>query len=1055
MTTRRLTLAILALIFLVIPSSPCAEGFRDADQKQFEYAKGLLDAGIFYEAALEFRRFTEKYPRDEKAGAAAYYRAKALYEYGATPKIRAAARKAVATFHQRYPKHPARNLGYFLLGEIAMEEALELEREIGARKRNKQPTSKLQARFKAACRDAYSNYSKFIELTDLKTYHPDSPLREEMTSRVVTAHYNAAQCLIALKKFRDAIEEYRILVLEPEFAQWGREEAQFLIGQSYYEWGKRLKDSSRREKLNLAMAEYGRVMFFGLSVGGRSEFSDDARLGEAWCLFELHKYSECRKLLSDNTKRRQADGRVRPSFFEETYNVYRDNPNKIDPRWVRPLWPDIYYLYAKCFFAEAKYEEAEKYFERVMNMEGENPWKAEATRMFDECRKLIGKQTKLATEADALKAFKVARNKYLTGRREDAIKDFEQIWLRFKGVRAWRYRDHLLYYWGKSLYWSGDDGRLLEAAAVFNYLAKTGNPQTAVTDDRKRSVSVVGEASYSEGLSYWRLGDEMHAGHEKEAIVEAAILAFERLAARNPEHPETPETLLNVGNFHLGEKRYVKAGLAYRRMVTLYPKHEDAPKALLNLCYVYRELDQLNDVVWAANTFEANFPKRSDVVRAIDLKGNAWFKLAKEAEDPEKEKELFGKAAAEYGKLKLERFPWLSSVEKEEEYGRIFANALFYTAYSYKKIGDKAKAIEHYRAFIKAAPQDNAHLTEGRNHCAELYLEEGQYAEAVEVLRPLADDLEAPDDKSYRGMAMLVSALLERAKDEADPAKKKGLTDEAAARARHFFSIYAGTPIHHEPFLTIAGAFEQAALFEQMLDAYNELKANQRLHLATKGLAAAEKRKLYSNYAQLLFKAGEACGRAADTLEARDADTKKFDNATGDFLTEHLDRAKKLLGRGKIPANFVKINFEIAKTFKRANEPAKGARALEKIIAVVEETDPRFLKAYFERGNIWLECGHPKRSLASYIYVIDWADPDNPARTKYIALSYFQGGIAQFRIEDDEQAGAKAKALFETLIRKFGDSKDKEIRATVAKAREQIDKIEKALSELESGRGRE
>ena len=1029
----RLVLTILVCCMIVLAGSgPCgAAEFRDAAAKQYEYAQGLLfTLGIYYEAAIEFGKFVEQYPRHEKAGQAAYFRAKAFYEYGTSAKIRKAARQAVAEFHRDYPDHGWRNLGYFLLGEIAMEEALDLERDIGAAARNEQPTGTLKTRFHAACREAYPNYEKFVELTDLTKYTGAAQL--DLTSRVVTAHYNIAQCHIALKQYEEAIKEYRLLT-EREFLSYGPEEAQFMIGECYFEWGRKLAPNQKREKLEQAKREYKQVMFFG--EAGRTEFSDDARLGEAWCLFELRAFSDCRSLLAQNI-----------GFFKEIYNAFKHNPNKIDRRWVRSLEPEIYYLYGKCFFEDGKYDEALKYFERVMNIAGDNPWRPEATRMYDECRKRMEAVVKVGTEAEALKAYQVAVNKFLSGRHEEAIEEFERIWLGFPGVRTWNGRDYLLYYWGKSLYFSGDEGRLLEAAAVFNYLAKTGNPQTQVQDQKKRTVSVVGEASYSEGTSYWRLGEEMDKGEEKDAIVEAAILAFERLAARNPEHPEAPETLLNVGHFYLGQKEFVKAGLAYRQMVQAYPQHEDTPTALLNLCHVYNKLGQLGDVIWAGDVFEKYFPQRPDVVRAIELKGAAWFKQAKDAEAPEQEKELYAKAAAEYGKLKLEQFGWLTDVEKEE-YANIFANALFFTGYSYEKIGDTANAIANYRVFVASAPRDNAHLNEGRVFCARLYLGDEKYAEAVEVLRPLAEGLEKPEERAHLGMATLVSALLKLAENEQDAAKKKQLTDEATARAKQFYTVYARTPVHHEPFLTIADAFEQAGLFDQMLAAYKALRLNQRMHVAEKGISKEEKRKRLGAYAQLLFTAGDACGRSADTLFSRKADTKTLDTATGDLLTEHLTWAKKLVGEKKIPGNFVEVNFRVAAIYKRAKEPEKAVSALNKILAVVKPIDPDFLRAYYERGNVWLECGNPNRSIASYQYVIDWADPDNPERDKYIALAYFQAGVAHFRVDEIPEA----KASFETLMSKFGDSKDAGIQGVIKKAREQLEAVKRKELEAEGG----
>ena len=61
-------------------------------------------------------------------------------------------------------------------------------------------------------------------------------------------------------------------------------------------------------------------------------------MGEAWCLFYLTRYSDCRKLLEDNWQ-----------FLGQVYTAFKDNPNGVDSRWVRSLEPELYYLYAKCY----------------------------------------------------------------------------------------------------------------------------------------------------------------------------------------------------------------------------------------------------------------------------------------------------------------------------------------------------------------------------------------------------------------------------------------------------------------------------------------------------------------------------------------------------------------------------------------------------------------------------------------------------------------------------------------------------------------------------------
>jgi tetratricopeptide (TPR) repeat protein len=249
--------------------------------------------------------------------------------------------------------------------------------------------------------------------------------------------------------------------------------------------------------------------------------------------------------------------------------------------------------------------------------------------------------------------------------------------------------------------------------------------------------------------------------------------------------------------------------------------------------------------------------------------------------------------------------------------------------------------------------------------------------------------------------------------------------------------------------VTIADAFEQAELYDQMLAAYKALRTNQRLNVAEKGISADEKKKRLAIYTQLLYTAGEACGRAADKLAQLGGDTKTLDTATGDFLTEHLTWAKQQVGPGKIPANYVQVNFRIAAIYKRANDPDKAAAALNKILAVVPVTDADFLKAYFERGNVWLECGDPNRSLASYGFVIRFADPKNPERDKYIASSYYQSGVAYYRLQVKDVAHAKAS--FEALINQFEKSQDKEIQGIVAKAREQLEAIKQKETESEAG----
>ena len=1028
---RQLTAAI-ALILTGVASTclPAADLSRPED-KQLEYANGLMRLGLYCEAALEYGVFVKRFPQDPKAGSAAYWRAYAYYKYSTRSAFRTKAREAIADFQKSYPGHPMFNLGYFLLGEIAMEEALDLEDELGKLKRNKGSAAEIadmQGKFENACRRAYPEYTNFIKNTDLSKYASDRKALDDMTRRVVTAYYNIGQCLRSLGEFGDAIKVYQLLVTKPEFADWGRDEAQFMVAQTCFDWAKTTK-SGETEKFKQAREEYKHVMFYGYGEGGRSEFSDDARLGEAWCLYEIGSTNDCRKLLRDNEE-----------FFKQVYDQFKDNPNGVDARWVRSLWPDIYYLYGKTLFKDKQYEDAKGWFERVIGIGGDNPWKAEATRMVDECLAALEKDEKrtIATEEDARKTYELAYNKYLTGQRESAAADFERIWWQFKGVRAWAYRDYLLYYWGKSLYASGDDGRLFEAAAVFDYLSKL-EPRNLVQLDDGQKVSLFTEALYWEGHSNWRLAGAMEEGPQKQAFVEAAILAFEGLAYITPYHPKTAETLLNVGNYHLKNKDYVRAGLAYHKMVTLFPDHPDRPKALVNLCYVYRALDRLDDVLWAASEFEQKYPTLPDVVRIIDLKGNAYFKRARKATDPEQAKAYYVKAAAEYSKLRPEAFTWLSQPQREREYGKIFANALFYAGFCYEKTGETDNAIEFYRAFVDMAPPSNTFYAEGFARCAQVYFDTGRYTDAVAVARPFVEGLESPQEKAADAVAVLVASLLKLAASSAtgaepDAAKATELTDEAVADAQRLYGLYRATPIYHGAYMTVAAAFREAGRFDDMLAAYKALDANQQLHLDRADTSAAEKRNALINYTQLLFEAGSAIADAADALAKQGADTKRFDVAAGDFLGRHLEQAKRILGRGKIPANYVDVYFRIADILKRAGASQEAAKALNKIVAVVPPDQPSFLKAYYERGNVWREGGNPERALASYTYVIVWADNANPAWKTYVALSRYQAGIALYILDKKDAA----KEQFTTLINTFDKEEDTVIQNAVAQARERL-----------------
>ncbi|MBN1918597.1 MAG: tetratricopeptide repeat protein [Verrucomicrobia bacterium] len=1044
MAMRQLTTAILLLTICVASTCLSAADLSTPEAKQLTYATGLMRLGLYYEAAEEYGLFVTRFPRDPNAGSAAYYRAYAWYRYSTRSTFRNRARQAVAEFHKNYPNHPRFNLGYFLLGEIAMDEALELEAELNKLKRNNQPTTEVEAKFKKACERALPEYTAFIENTDLAKLASEGNTNrlEDMTRRVVTAYYNIAQCRRGLGQFGEAVAVYRILAARPEFADWGRDEAQFMIGQTYLDWA-RAAGGSSVERFTKARDEFKNIMFYGTGPGGRSEFSDDAKLGEAWCLYEIGSTNDCRDLLRDNEK-----------FFNDTYALFKDNPNGVEARWVRSLWPEIYYLYGKSFFKDRKYEDAKTWFERVMNMGGDNPWKAEATRMLDECLAEIDKDQKrvVATVEDAIKAYDLAYNKYVTGQRESAAADFERIWRQFKGVRTWDHRDKVLYYWGKSLYGSGDDGRLFEAAAVFQYLSKMTDSRVTVPLEDGQNVWVITEALYWEGHSNWRLAEGMDEGRQKDAFIAEAILAFEKLAYIQPYHPKTAETLLNVGHHYLRSKEYVRAGLAYHKMVTLFPSHPDRPKALVNLCYVYRELDRLDDVLWAASEFEQTYPKDPGVVRIIDLKGNAFFKRAKAAQAPEQEQAYYAKAAAEYSKLKPDAFAWLPPLQREREFGKIFANAMFYAGFSYEKIGQTDKAIEFYQTFVDIAPPGNSFRAEGFARCAQAYYDAGRYADAVAVVRPFAaalngsGGLDPTQDKGGEAVAVLAASLLKLGAAEADAAKAKELVAEAVAEAERLYEVYRTTPIGHQAYMTVAAAFRDAGRFDDMLAAYKALDANQRLHLDRAGASVEDNRRALASYTQLLFEAGGMIADTADELAKKGADTRQFDVTAGDFLARHLEQAKRILGRGKIPANSIEVYFRTASMLKRAGESDKAARALNKIITFAAPDHPDFLKAYYERGNVWREGGNPKRSLASYIYIIDYADKTNAAWKTYAALSRYHAGIALYTLDRKNAA----KEQFTKLIETFAQEEGKDIQNAVTQARERLREIEQETAEAPS-----
>jgi len=192
-----------------------------------------------------------------------------------------------------------------------------------------------------------------------------------------------------------------------------------------------------------------------------------------------------------------------------------------------------------------------------------------------------------------------------------------------------------------------------------------------------------------------------------------AEAAISRLSTDYADRKDTREALSFLADYCLQLKKDSQAETVYQHLVTQYPSHEVILLAEVGLGVI--QIHQGNDA-GAEAIFQkvlTNYASHPKLPEAINLMAEGYYNHAFDHEKdrrsltvtgtppmsrevPSAVRECFEKAIGKWSII-LQQFPDVPSVGPA---------ALYFSAISYSRQGDPAKAVEYYQAFLQKWPND-------------------------------------------------------------------------------------------------------------------------------------------------------------------------------------------------------------------------------------------------------------------------------------------------------------------------------------------------------------
>ncbi|MFQ5792123.1 MAG: tetratricopeptide repeat protein, partial [Acidobacteriota bacterium] len=500
---------------------------RTQAERQYAFALGLYQQGLYDLAGGEFAKFAEQFPEDPRREAAVFYAAQSLFLSG--KEQREAALAALLKYQEEYAGSESQfySTSFYLLGEIHLQKAEEV-----VPRRTPGEEQALPEEVRQAYDRALSGYIRCTEL---------SPGKSKV---VATALSRAGYCASRLGKWAQAVGAYRNLA-----DQYQSLRAQFMVGEAFCRWGE-----TEPANLSDAIRAYKRVGLFG-----DNSLEDDAAVGLAWCLYKQGKFQECRRYLEEQ---------VAEGLFSRVDRDFKQRISKL---------PEAYYLLGLCSSELGDRTSAASSF-RLLSKYPECPFRLDGLAKLGE---LLGGNFDRSTGEGAEISYATGRSLMEAEKPSEAVAEFERLYRSYPKMATAAFRDELLYDWAVC-YERLECYR--EALAIVGYLSRRSSDMSARARAarvealchrrlaREASDPVDENSEELEALAALKRYADNTAGREAEKTLgkvgdffhsremyARASLVYEELLSRFPRSSRRGDILFRLGRCHAETKDEARA----------------------------------------------------------------------------------------------------------------------------------------------------------------------------------------------------------------------------------------------------------------------------------------------------------------------------------------------------------------------------------------------------------------------------------------------------------------------------------------------------------------
>jgi tetratricopeptide (TPR) repeat protein len=931
---------------------------RTPADRQYAFAEGLYQQGLFDLAAGEFSKFAEQFGSDPRREAAVFNAAQCLYHSGR--EQREAALAALEAYQAEYSGSKSQYYwtSHYLVGEINLQRGEEILAEKGAGKEGEIP---------AAAREAYENALRvFMRCGEL------APAQSEIFARALSRAADSASVLGDWERAAEACQK-----LADQRQSVG---AQYMAGEALYRLGEK-----EPERLGDAIKAYKQVGLFGDNA-----FEDDAAIGVAWCLYKQGKIGECRSFLEEE---------VRGGLFARVDRDFKQSVSKL---------PEAYYLLGRCSSDQGDVAKAVEWF-RLLVRQGQDPLRRDGLARLG---RLLGSGLDRTTDEGAEISYAVGRSLMEEGRFAEAAAEFEGLFRLYAKMETASFRDELLCHWGMCY---ERLGYCYEALAMMAGLSL-----------RSSDKAVRAKAARVEAICYQELAEasESPAGRRSREL--EAVYAWRRYAD-DAEGAEAEKGLATVADFYYGKRMFARARSVYEEFLSRFPGSLRRAVVLFRLGRCCVETKNRHAAIGFFERCRTDLPSSVEAVFATEQLAVIYVEWSQ-----------YETALAEYSRLEPEDFPGLSTEEKES-CGAVFENAAYARAIVKEEMGDAPGAASELELFILRYPKSER-IPKVRLRLAKLRFDQGRYEESLRVVRPFLDEPE-----KYAGVGMALATAVRSS-------LKLGRASQAMEYARKVLGSAAGESLSLGTFGLISRIMEEAGEKEGARLPYLLLIEQKRKVYRAMITAAASARDMVER--EEYVKAVDYCVDMLAIHAPEEVSALRAEKEVRKAAVKCLQDLNRL--RVKTRGELRSAYWQLGELNLRMGEPAAAARAFESLAGIEPPTKQHFDILYkagsawkeagefgkamqdFEKivrfasnpgdnlrgqlaiGDLWMGSGDAKRSLGTYLRIVNFYDAREPAVRPWVARALLQSGVAFQKLGKVEEAGRQ----FEALVGEFGGEKD-------------------------------